>query len=62
MSLVVLRFIGFILLIFFVVMAIGFFVIINKKYLSLLKSVFSYVLYLALILIPLGLTLKYLHL
>jgi len=62
MSLVVLRFIGFILLIFFVVMAIGFFVTKNKKYLSLLKSVFSYVLYLALILIPLGLTLKYLHL
>jgi len=62
MSLVVLRFVGFILLIFFVVMTLGFLVTKNKKYLSLAKAVFSYVLYLALILIPLGLTLKYLHL
>jgi hypothetical protein len=59
---VVLKLIGFLLLIFFSVMIAAFLLTNNKKYLSLAKAVFKYMIYMVFILIPIGFALKYLHL
>ena len=59
---VVLKFIGIVLLIFFIVVIFGYFVTKNKKYLYLAKAVFNYAIYSAFIIVPVGMALKYLHL
>ena len=59
---VVLKFIGIALLIFLIVVIIGFLITKNKKYLYLAKAVFSYAMYFAFIFVPVGIALKYLHL
>jgi len=59
---VVLKFIAIVLLIFFIVVFLGYFLTKNKKYLYLAKAVFNYAMYSAFILVPVGMALKYLHL
>tara|TARA_B100000780_G_scaffold195727_1_gene138111 strand:- start:130 stop:315 length:186 start_codon:yes stop_codon:yes gene_type:complete len=59
---VVLKFVGIVLLIFFIVVILGYFLTKNIKYLYLAKAVFNYAIYSAFIIVPVGMALKYLHL
>ena len=59
---VVLKFAGIVLLIFFIVVILGYFLNKNIKYLYLAKAVFNYAIYSAFIIVPVGMALKYLHL